>query len=123
MAAIAGMSVPALVLTRMHGPFGVVGSILETIHTSCLAGPIPLGEFSNTLLVSDRNCERLWALPDCPALSESASFGSLPSSLILDSPSLNLRIVKDTSGSARIERLVLHRFATLSWNGMADDGR
>lgn len=47
-----GTSAPALVLTRMHGPFGVVGGILKPVHRPGLVRLIRLGEFSDALLVS-----------------------------------------------------------------------
>src|SRR5580658_9286340 len=58
MLAPAECQLPALVLTRAHGPFRVVGSILETVHGPGLVCLIRLGEFSDALLVSVRSLRK-----------------------------------------------------------------
>src|ERR1035441_9878053 len=49
---------PALVLTRAHGPFGVVGRILETLHGLGLECLIRLGEFLDALFVNLRSLRK-----------------------------------------------------------------
>src|SRR5208282_1799841 len=49
---------PTLVLAGLYRPFGVVSSILETLHGLGLVHLIRLGEFSDALLVSVRNLRK-----------------------------------------------------------------
>ena len=58
---------PSLVLTGLYRPFGVVASILDTLHDLGLVGLIRLGEFFHALLVNVRNLRKPLGITRLPS--------------------------------------------------------
>jgi hypothetical protein len=82
--ASAECQLPALILARAYGPFGVVARILNTLHDFSLVCLLCFGEFFNALLVNLRDLRKPLGITRLPGAVRTRFLRDTPKFFDLD---------------------------------------